>query len=58
MTPYEHQEIAIVIEPDTVVNPNAVMIEFFNANIAHTAMFGSSRLNKLASLAFIVFKVN
>jgi hypothetical protein len=44
----EEQEPSVVFDSDTLINPNAVMIELLNTDIAYSTMLGSSRLVNIA----------
>jgi hypothetical protein len=35
----EHDKVSVVVESNTIINPNAMMVKFFNANVTHTAVF-------------------
>ena len=39
---------------DTVIDPYAMMIKFFDANVACFAMLGSRRFDKLTSIALVI----
>jgi len=44
----EHQESIVVFDPDTVVDPGAVMIEPFNTTVTDGTMTGTSRTDNFA----------
>ncbi len=58
MTKNEKDKPSVVIKTHTVIDPNAMMIEFLIANITHSAMLRPSGFCKLAGLAFILLLVH
>jgi len=44
----------VVANANAVIDPYAVMIEPTNADVAHSAVFGSRRLNGLTRAAFFL----
>ena len=55
MQAQESQEVLVVVESYALIDPNAVMVEFFDTMSAHTAMFGSWRFLEIASPALVTF---
>lgn len=49
----EENEVLLVVETDTVVNPRAVMVHASNASAASAAVMGSRRFNRIAFLALL-----
>jgi hypothetical protein len=47
----EGDEVLVIVQTHTIVDPDAVVVEFLNANIAHHAVLRASRFFELASLA-------
>ena len=44
----EAQEPLVVMEPNTLINPDAMMVLFLNAKVASAAMLGTRWFLKLA----------
>ena len=58
MTEDEEDEPPVVVEAYTVVDPNAMVVKLFDANITHPAVLGPRRLLELARLALILLHVH
>jgi hypothetical protein len=49
------QEVAVVVQADAPVDPDAVVVELLKAYVAHRAVFGAGRLLELACSTFVFF---
>ena len=55
MQAQESQEVLVVVESYALVDPDAVMVEFFTARVAQGAMLGTSRLGQVTSVTPCTF---
>jgi hypothetical protein len=55
---YKHDKPSIVVETNTIIYPNAMMIKLFYANITHAAVFRPCWLYEFAGLAFVLFLIH
>lgn len=58
MTEDEEDEPSVVVEANTIIDPNAVVVKLLDAHITHPAVLGPSRLLEFACLALILLHVH
>jgi hypothetical protein len=53
MQKQETQKVLVVFQSDTLIDPNTVVVSFFDTHLAQRTVFAASRLVKLASFTLL-----